>query len=454
MRRRRYNKKSLPGKKFILVIGIVIVLAVLVVAFFLYFERERPTVSIDGNVDLVGLQKKYRLAVADRESGLKLLEVKVRQGDLQKEVRSKSFARDETFPPEGTETWEGTVTVDPRKLGLKDGPAELMVRVRDHSMWSFFRGNLTQKVYPLTIDTDPPKVSRMSSSRYIKPGGSGIVVYTVKGEFLEHGVRLNGFFHPGSPMPGRQGQYVAMIGLPYDAVNIEELRVEARDGAGNVGKARFGIVLKKVAEKHDRITIPDSFLDWKIPEFSPYLEEVGGDNLEKFLYINETVRQDNNRRIKKICDNHADERYWEGRFLRMAGKRMSRFADQRTYLYDGEEMDNQVHLGIDLASFRHADVEASNHGRIRFADNLGIYGNTVIIDHGLGVFSLYSHLSNMVVNSGDFVKKGEKIGATGTTGMAGGDHLHFSMLINGIFVDPVEWWDEHWIEVSILSYLR
>ena len=89
-----------------------------------------------------------------------------------------------------------------------------------------------------------------------------------------------------------------------------------------------------------------------------------------------------------------------------------------------------------------------------FADYLGIYGNTVILDHGLGVFSLYSHLSQIGIEVGAIVDKDQGIGESGATGMAGGDHLHFSILVNGILVDPLEWWDAKWLDLNIASYLK
>ena len=108
-------------------------------------------------------------------------------------------------------------------------------------------------------------------------------------------------------------------------------------------------------------------------------------------------------------------------------------------------IDNQTHLGFDLASLRMSPVAAGNDGKVVFADNLGIYGNTVILDHGLGLFTLYAHLSSISVKVGETVTRGQAIGQTGATGLAGGDHLHFSAMVRGIHVDPVEWWDPKWI---------
>jgi murein DD-endopeptidase MepM/ murein hydrolase activator NlpD len=132
----------------------------------------------------------------------------------------------------------------------------------------------------------------------------------------------------------------------------------------------------------------------------------------------------------------------------------SAFADQRTYVYKGKEVDRQTHLGFDLASFTGVKIAAANRGKVLLAEELGIYGNCVIIDHGMGVQSLYGHLSSIAVKPGDMVDKEQELGRSGMTGLAGGDHLHFTMLVNGQMVNPVEWWDAHWIQDRILRKLK
>ena len=113
-----------------------------------------------------------------------------------------------------------------------------------------------------------------------------------------------------------------------------------------------------------------------------------------------------------------------------------------------------MHLGFDLASFANTPVLAANRGKVLFAGDLGIYGNCVVIDHGLGVQSLYGHLSSIAVKVGDVVAKEQELGKSGMTGLAGGDHLHFTMLVNGQMVNPIEWWDEHWIQDRVLRKLK
>ncbi len=447
--------RSLKKKSPLLFLFTIALLVAASVALVLLLEREKPTIDVSGELNLIGANKQLDFVVTDKKSGIRHVEAVIRQAGTEKTLHQENFARKAYFGAAGPNRLEAHVNVDIAALGLKDGAAEIIITATDFSFWNLLRGNTVQLIYPVTFDTNPPKVSRMDSPRYITPGGAGIVIYKLDEEVPSHGVRVNGFFHPGFPVPGKEQLYGAIIGLPYDTIKILDTHIEAVDEAGNIGTSRFGMILKKANFKKDRINVPTSFLDLKIPEFSQYYPEMSGNQLEQYLFVNNKVRQSNNKEIMKMCSNSKPEQLWQGRFSRMArSSTRSGYADHRTYYHEGKEVDKQVHLGIDLASTRHAEVEAGNKGIVVFADYHGIYGNMVVLDHGLGVFSLYSHLSSIDVKSGDMVKKDALLGKTGTTGMAGGDHLHFSMLVNGILVNPLEWWDASWLELHITSYLK
>ena len=451
LRMDRSIKKKSP---FLFIFSLALLVAVLV-ALMLLLEREKSVIDVPGQLGLIGVKKQLDIVVSDQKSGIRHVETAIRQAEKEKILHQETFTRKGYFGAVGPNQLVARVDIDLAGLGFKDGPAELTISARDFSLWNFFRGNSVQRIYPVTFDSKPPKISRMDSPRYIKPGGAGIVVYKLDEEIPRHGVRVNGFFHRGFPVPGKEQLYGAIIGLPYDTAKIDEAYIEAEDVAGNIATSRFGMILKKPRFKKDRITVPKSFLDLKIPEFSQYYPEMSGSQLEQYLYVNNKVRQANNKDIMDMCSNSRPEQLWQGRFSRMArSSTRSGYADHRTYYHEGKEVDKQVHLGIDLASTRHADVEAANKGIVIYADYHGIYGNMVVVDHGLGLFSLYSHLSSIDVKSGDMVEKDGLLGKTGTTGMAGGDHLHFSMLVNGILVNPLEWWDASWIDLHITSYLK
>jgi murein DD-endopeptidase MepM/ murein hydrolase activator NlpD len=166
------------------------------------------------------------------------------------------------------------------------------------------------------------------------------------------------------------------------------------------------------------------------------------------------MREENDNAIKDICRTSMPRQLWEGTFLRMKNASpMALFGDKRKYQYQGKVIGESVHMGVDLASTTNAPVEAANHGVVAFVGYIGIYGNCVLIDHGFGFFTLYGHLNSIDAKKGQQVRKGDVIGHTGSSGLAGGDHLHFGMIVGGQFVNPQEWWDAHWIEDNVVKKL-
>lgn len=436
-------------------IALLVFICIIVAALLFYVnEREQPVITPAPLPALIGARTDLNFEVTDQKSGLRHVQVAVIQNNQTTTVVDKIFPRRGWIGQAGPREMLSTITLDTEALGLADGPAEVVITARDYSYWRFGAGNESQVVVPVAFDTEPPKVTKLDSPRYIRQGGAGIVTYRMSEEVPRHGVSVNEYFHAGFPVEGKKDIYGAIIGLPHDTEKITEAYVLAQDGAGNQGKAPFGMIVKKRALKRDTINIPDSFLDLKIPEFSQYYPDMTGSKVEQYLYVNNTVRKENNAQFRDLCAQSIPEKLWSGRFSRMPGAGRASFADHRTYLYKGKKIDNQVHLGNDIASVRHAPVKAANRGKVIYADYRGIYGNTVVLDHGTGVFSLYSHMSQIAVAPGEIVDKNGVLGATGTTGMAGGDHLHFSMLVNGIMVDPLEWWDASWLDLHIESYLK
>jgi len=199
------------------------------------------------------------------------------------------------------------------------------------------------------------------------------------------------------------------------------------------------------------MNLSDLFLQQKMPEFQiadPSLR--GKTPIESFMAVNGVMREENLKTIQAVCRASQPRQIWQNTFLRMRNAApMALFGDRRTYRYQGKPIGESVHFGVDLASTMRSPVESSNNGIIAFTGPLGIYGNTVIIDHGLGLLSLYAHLASVNVRKGQSVKKGDPIGYTGSSGLAGGDHLHFAIIVGGQFVNPQEWWDPHWIKDNV-----
>ncbi|MBU1138441.1 MAG: M23 family metallopeptidase, partial [Proteobacteria bacterium] len=448
VRLKQNQRNKSISNRFLLIVSLLLIAAA-AYGYFTYFEGEKPSIEGKNLPAYIGKKTTVSLSAGDQKSGLRDIKILVVQGTTEKEVFSKSFSRKGNGPIAGPHNEEIVVELDPKSLGLQEGEAILKAQVRDFSFRGLLKGNLSEFSQSMLIDTKAPQISIIHSERYIEPGGAGIVIYRVD-DSVKHGVMLNGNYHPGFPLTdGSDKKYISYIALPYSDRTISESAILAEDAAGNRSLKPFTPALKNPHQKKDRINIPDSFLTNKIPEFEEHYPEMKGDLLEKYLYANREIRKMNNQKIHDLCMNPTPKQLWSGKFLRMAGSGRAGFADHRTYYYNEKAIDEQVHLGMDIASTQHAKIKAAGSGTVIFSDYIGIYGNMVMLDHGQGVYSLYSHLSQSNVAPGNSLKQGDVLGFSGMSGMAGGDHLHFSMLVNGIFVTPKEWWDQHWITVTI-----
>ena len=317
------------------------------------------------------------------------------------------------------------------------------------------------------VRLERPRVSVMSTHHFINHGGTEAVVYRATPEDVLSGVVVGDIEYPGYPLSGANipgvssndpAVRVAFFALRHDQDLNTTIRLFARDEAGNTAKGEFDHRVFPKPFQKSRIEVSQQLLDQVVPAILEGTNEITpeGEPIEQFVAVNSELRRKNNEKISSMAAQTAPEILWGGTVFHPFTNTgvQSAFADYRTYVYRGKEVDQQVHLGFDLASFATTPIVAANRGKVLFAEELGIYGNCVIIDHGMGVQSLYAHLSSMEVKPGDMVDKEQQIGRSGRTGMALGDHLHFTMLVNGQMVNPVEWWDAHWIEDRILRKLR
>ncbi len=309
----------------------------------------------------------------------------------------------------------------------------------------------------LPVRLVPPVLSLMSAHHYATQGGSEAVVYRVGPTSVRDGVEAGEWFFPGFPLPGggKEDRF-ALFALPYDLAEGLSTRLFAEDDVDN--RAELAIVDQFTPRPfaRDRIDLDDAFLQKVVPEILSHTPEQKdrGDLLESFLAINRELRAQNAKVLRGLAGRSAAVFLWKQAFVPLPGaKVMSAFADRRTYLYEGREVDQQYHLGFDLAATRSVPVPAANDGVAVLARYFGIYGNAVVLDHGYGLMTLYGHLSFIDVAEGTEVRRGAMLGRTGATGLAAGDHLHFTTLLAGLPVNPIEWWDDHWVRDRIAGKL-
>jgi murein DD-endopeptidase MepM/ murein hydrolase activator NlpD len=342
------------------------------------------------------------------------------------------------------------IEVDPVAQRLPDGKATLVISVRDWSWRDGFSGNRTELSVPVVIDTRPPRVSVQSGLTYVYRGGSAAAVYRVDSVVPVDGIRVGNTFFPGHPHPADAGARIALFAIPVDAASDPLVEVVATDEAGNEDSVRFPARVIERQFARSQIDIDETF----IARVAAPLARTAGLPVvgpsETFRGVNEELRARNERMIRERVQDGAARPLWSGAFTQLAGSKvMSRFAEHRTYNLGGRKISQARHFGFDLASTTAARITAANAGVVIFAEDLGIYGNCVIVDHGLGLATLYGHLSQIEVETGQSVAQGDVLGRSGISGLAAGDHLHFATLVGGTYVDPLEWWDPKWVRTHV-----
>ena len=377
------------------------------------------------------------------------------------------FSTDPSQQPQGEVKQEADRMFVIRPIGkqalpnLKPGAAKLTVTASAPVLYGIRKAS-TVVTRDLEVRLDPPRVGVVSLHHFINVGGPEFVVFRATPPDVSSGIRVGNVEYPAFPgsTVGIQDPAIRLgfFVLGYDQDRNSPIVVFARDPAGNEVTSN---IERRVTPKpflKSRIEIDDAFMQRVVPAIAQNSPGAGIDTsnlLEGFLKINRDLRKQNNATITALAAKTKPEMMWTEAFAPMANAAIeSRFADFRTYYYQGKEIDQQTHLGFDLASLQQAAVEASNRGVVLLAEYLGIYGNCVIIDHGLGVQSLYAHMSTMDVKPGDTVEKGQVLGRTGATGLAGGDHLHYTLLVNGVAVNPIELWDPQWMEDRVFRKIR
>jgi murein DD-endopeptidase MepM/ murein hydrolase activator NlpD len=410
------------------------------------FEWHKPQIKITPDSDAIGLAP-IEIQINERGSGLKSVSVTLSTGGAETPLITEQY--DEP-------TMQKNITLVSSKLtGIKEGPAVFRVSARDRSLWSFFRGNEGVVQKNVTIDITPPTIELIADDPYINFGGCALIVYKPSADAVNSGVKIGDYFFPGYKGQTKDpNTHIAFFAHPYNVPEEEKAVLVAADKAGNARQMKLSYTLKDVKYKKSSIPISDEFIQSKV---APLLTDVAARQASPkdiFVKVNHGLRKENEEKIRAVGQKTANAMLWSGPFSQLSNSKVeANFADARTYIYRDQAIDTAYHLGFDLSVTKRYAVEAANSGVVSFVGDLGIYGNTVIIDHGLGLSTLYGHLSSIDVKEGDQVKPQQAIGKTGETGLAVGDHLHFATLLQGIPVLPKEWWDPKWIKDNVTAKL-
>ena len=388
------------------------------------------------SVTVVGQATPIAVYVHDAH-GVRRLTASLAQNGVRYQVWQSAAASKDA---DATFNFEAGVKTTPQ---LHDGPARLILEAVSGSP---FRGT-THWEREVNVVTQPPVVSADSDQHYLYLGMADLATLNVTGAFTSAGVRVGGQTFRAWPMPGGKPGLFSLFAFAWNTAPGTTPLVYASVGSGNDTATPLTVVFPKkeqpVYTQH-QIQLTDQFMQKVLGELDP---NGTGDPVARFVRINSEMRQQNNRTLASLRFKTADSFLWSQPFTRQShAQAEATFADVRSYIYHGMKIDQQVHLGYDLAVTQHVGVEASNDGRVVWAAPLGIYGNCIVVDHGYSLQTIYGHLSRIDVHVGDTVKRSQIMGLSGMTGMAGGDHVHFAMQLDGVQIDPKEWWDAHWIK--------
>lgn len=416
-------------------------------AWFLMRDLSGPEIVLSPEASRVGLAQPLDVNVSDK-SGVQSVTVAVKRGTQSMVVKQETFATLEK---------SRRIAFDLKDTRLPEGSFELEIRAVDGSYAGFGKGNSSTLTKAMVLDSKPPRIAVKTVPPAVHRGGAALIVYTLSEEVEKTGVRVGDFFFPGYRQAN--GGYACLFAFPIQ-LRTESYHPEimAQDKAGNVTSSRLLVRALNRNYRSDTLNIPDSFLNYKANELAQLCPDQST-SLEQYLCANNKVRAANDAKLLEVAADPANVTpyfVWEGPFRRLPRSAVkANFGDHRTYV-DGSrsKIDEQTHMGIDFASVAQAPIPASAAGRVVWADYLGIHGHMVLVEHGLGLMTQYSHLTDYNVKVGDVVKAGDILGTTGVSGLAGGDHLHYGVLVGGVPVQPLEWLDSSWVKNNITSRLK
>ncbi len=436
---------------------VVLIASILIVVLLAYlynskmFERDMPIIELDKKINW-NLKKPIPIKISD-ESGLRFIRAVLSDGENSIVLAKKVFSVAEN---------EHILNIEFPKTGFVSNKKsfEMTIEAVDSSKWSFFSGNKAVAKTTILVDSKRPELFIVNNSYAIIKGGIGTVVFKAKDENLKELYIETSFGKTFYPTPFyKDGYFISLLAWPRQEESFKATIV-AHDKAGNVAKSRVRFFLKEKKFRSSRIVLKDRLLDGKIADL---VQEDNPANLasmskiEKFKHVNEDMRKRNSKEISEatsIVPKEMISSFSIKPFYPLKnGAAVAGFGDHRSFMHGEKIVSKSYHMGLDLASTARADIVVSNPGEVVYSKYNGIYGNTVIISHGLGVFSLYSHNSSNLVEEGELVKAGDAIAKTGVTGLALGDHLHFSMIVQGVEVRPEEWMDKSWMRDNIFDII-
>lgn len=268
-------------------------------------------------------------------------------------------------------------------------------------------------ICPLFLAT-PVLSAAVNAPERVKQGGVYIIgvsgeedISHVRGLFCKKNVHYN-------PTP-YSGTYSGLLGVDVsEEAGSRLLRIIVKKNDGRVEMVDTEIMVEEVDFGVQKIRVPKKWVEYDIE-------------------TKDRIRLESER-IRKVLEAETEERLWDTPFIRPAAGRISTSFGLMRYI---NGVPKWPHNGIDIVAYLGTPVLAANSGRVALVMDVFIWGLSVIIDHGQGLYSEYCHLSKVLVEEGEEVDRGQEIALVGGTGRVTGVHLHYGMILNRNMVDPL-----------------
>ncbi len=355
-----------------------------------------------------------------------------------------------------------------RQEGFAEGVVSLRITAFDRSFWS----NKTSRELVLKVDYQPPRLEPLSLQHNLTQGGAGLVIYRVFDGVKKFtglsGVRLGNKEFPGFRAKRLDSQFENMpeIHFAFFAIPVEsdpdndKLEIFAKDFAGNIGTSSLNYRIRKSNYPRKQIEVSAEILESKkvLPVLydkyvklasveNPIPAEKLSDLVERYKAVNVDYRAQTEVYLFNLLSKPKPERLWFGRFQRpLAGKVVRRFGTEQSFTFETLDAGSVINQGTAIHAGEKQPFASASDGIVVFAGELGAKGKTIVVDHGFGISTLYSNLSEIYTEEGARVIQGDVLGKVGWSGLLDPNVLNHEIRVHGVAVRPEEWWDSRWLK--------
>ena len=422
-------------------------------------EKVPPIIKITSMPAGIGIERQeIRFVIKDDQSGVDEVKVRSEQRNQVTTLLRK------TFPSKTTEE-QLSVVLNGKESGYDEGKVTIHIVAFDRSFWS----NSSETSFDLDVSYERPSVEMITAQHNAVHGGVELAFYTVKArDEVFSGVTAAAELFPGfrarkldGDFENMNSTYFAFFAIPLAFKDSEQtVQVLVRNKIGNTATTsmyyRVAPLTMPTVEAEISPLMLETAAGSEFEKLSAIKKKRAGlvqeddipaaDPTARFKAVNQELRAAVEADLKGIFMHPKAQRMWQGVFLRPQGRQLAvNFGATKVFTYQGEPLGHVVQQGVEFAMPEGNPIRAANDGIVILAADLPLYGQTVVIDHGFGLTSLYAHLSAIEHLEGTRVVSGQTIGASGSSGLLDRPLLEFQMRLHGVPVRPIEWWDSRWI---------